>query len=412
LPLSSLGAPWLPFAAMAGLTFANTMVGARVIGNKINTGYAMPEGWGDAAPTDPTWKMGGSEARCDWAMVLLQPETSLDLKPARCSIRTYIQMFKKTEDLVEVIQTQTPQQLEKLMGLSAKTAKSHFDRFKQFHKLPPKQACLIFGGDRLGAVDFSDSDTKFCETHLRFVSGLYGVLRPYDDVKPVRDVPMGGALTTKRGATIAEFWGDALAKHIVKECQASKAAKPLLVIVLTSEYVRGLQLEELPKDIRAVCVEFEGASEKETIKARAMFGRYFVRKRVTHADELRDFEHEDWALEKFKSSSSKVVYIWVGGDAGGDKKSKKDKKDRDRGGSRSRSGSGRPAKKKRQASASSGEEPPARSSKQTSKKADRDRSRSPSQPRRKREKAERSPRREKSERSPPGRKRKARSYSS
>lgn len=36
-------------------------------------------------------------------------------------------------------------------------------------------------------------------TLMIFVKGLYGLVRPYDDVKPVRDIPMNAKIQTKKG---------------------------------------------------------------------------------------------------------------------------------------------------------------------------------------------------------------------
>merc|ERR1712187_773354 len=134
-----------------------------------------------------------------------------------------------------------------------KLAESHVERFKAFHRLQTKQACLLFGGKDLKAIDYDEDDRKFAEKHLRLISGLYGVLRPYDDVRPVRDVPMGTRLTTKKGKILADFWGDSIAKQIAKDAQAinsSSATKTLLVCALSEEYWRVVQAEIMPEDVQ------------------------------------------------------------------------------------------------------------------------------------------------------------------
>lgn len=313
---------------MAGLSFADTVHGSRVIGNKIQTGaaYQMPEGWGNDLPTDQTWKMGGSEERCDWALLVLEPDKSLNLKKSQCSKRTYIQMFKKTEELVETLQSQSAENLKDLMGLSEKTAKSHAERFQSFHKLPPKQAALIFGGDGLRADDLSESEEKYMETHLRFVAGLYGVLRPFDDVKPVRDLPFGAKLATKRGDTVLDFWGDAISKQLLKDINPGGDRKPCMFLCCSDEYLRAVQNELFEKEgVKVVRICFEGAKDEETRKARATIGRWILRRKITFRDDLHDWEHEDWKLDKFKCSSSRVVFSSVA-EVEAPKKDKKSKK--------------------------------------------------------------------------------------
>merc|ERR1719401_2833649 len=114
-------------------------------------------------------------------------------------------MFKRTETLLEELRKKSATDLEELMGLSKKIAESHVERFKAFERLAPKQAVLLMGGKGLGASDFDESDQKYTQTHMRILSGLYGVLRPYDDVRGVRDVPMGAKLATSKGETLVDF---------------------------------------------------------------------------------------------------------------------------------------------------------------------------------------------------------------
>ena len=42
--------------------------------------------------------------------------------------------------------------------------------------------------------------------------GLYGVVRPYDDVKPVRDIPMNAKVKTKKGQAI---WSSVICSAVV-----------------------------------------------------------------------------------------------------------------------------------------------------------------------------------------------------
>merc|ERR1719444_507008 len=119
------------------------------------------------------------------------------------------------------------------------------------------------------ADSFSESDEKYVETHLRFVSGLYGVLRPYDDVKPVRDVPFGAKLATKKGDTVADFWGDAISKQLAKDGSPGGDKRPLMILCLSDEYLSAVQYETFPREIKVVRVCIEGSREEDTRKARS-----------------------------------------------------------------------------------------------------------------------------------------------
>jgi len=176
------------------------------------------------------------------------------------------------------------------------------------------------------AVEWSDSDQKFAEAHLRIVTGLYGLLRPFDDVKPVRDVPIGAKLQTKRGKTVCQFWIDLITKQLAKdivELAKRGAQKTLLVVNLSDEYWAAVHNSGLPSGVEVVRVLFQGGSEDSVRRARGLLASHVVRKCVTDMEGLRDFSHDDWAFDRSVSRDTKVVFTWDGSEAGADKTASK-----------------------------------------------------------------------------------------
>jgi len=306
---------------MTGLTFADTKFSQRVVGSMVKNQYSMPDGWKDTNSSNPTWT-GKTSTDSTTLMLLMQPEKSLDLKPSQCGRHTFMRHFKRTEELVEVLQKQSPEELQELMGLGKKMSKAHRERFASFECFPAKQACLMFGGQAMQAVEWSESDQKFAEAHLRIVTGLYGLLRPFDDVKPVRDVPLGAILRTKRGKTVCDFWRDLITKQLAKDIvqlAEGGAQKTLLVVNLSDEYWAAVHNCGLPSGVEIVRVLFQGGSEDSVQRARGLLASYVVRKRVTDMEGLRDFPHDDWAFDRSVSRDSKLVFTWDGSEAGADK---------------------------------------------------------------------------------------------
>merc|ERR1719476_1171817 len=102
------------------------------------------------------------------------------------------------------------------MGLSADLARLNVERYRTFASQPKKQACLAFDGPAfrgLSAGDFSEAEQKFAQSHIRILCGLYGVLRPYDDIRPYR-LEMGTKLQTSGSSTLYEFWGDSITNEL------------------------------------------------------------------------------------------------------------------------------------------------------------------------------------------------------
>jgi len=263
-------------------------------------------------------------------LTVISPDTELNLKPSTCSIRTYIQMFKKTESLLEVLRQQTAADLQELMGLKKKLAEAYVERFKAFERLAPKQAILLLGGKALGAEDFEDQDLQYTQKCVRMLSGLYGVLRPYDDVRSVRDVPMGAKLKTPRGETLLDFWGESITKQLAKEMSAMSGggSAGFLLGCVPKEYWRAVQPEMLPKGVIAKRVVFVSDEEKDVRWAYGLLARFMVRQHVEDIARIKQFDADGWGFES--SSDTEIVFARRGGNVrrpiSGDGSSKKKSK--------------------------------------------------------------------------------------
>ena len=88
--------------------------------------------------------------------------------------------------------------IRSLMGLSDSLAQLNTERFAAFGTQDKKPAALSFAGDTyqgLEAQSLDADDMAWAQTHLRILSGLYGVLRPLDEIEPYR-LEMGSKLKT------------------------------------------------------------------------------------------------------------------------------------------------------------------------------------------------------------------------
>ncbi|CAK8992008.1 unnamed protein product [Durusdinium trenchii] len=316
------------------LAFATFNAQTRVAGNRIlDRAWKMPEGWNaslDALNTETRDASG--KGSFDTSMILLQPN-GLDLKPSTCHYHSYLQMFKRTEELVDVLKNETADGIKGIMGLGDKMSKSHLQRFQTFEKLPPKQAVLALTAD-VGAEDWGEENRKYADKHLRILSGLYGVVRPYDDVKPVRDIPMNAKVKTKKGLYLTEFWGDAITKQLSKDLKSisegNKGGHILLVKCTSDHYFQSVQAHNLPEGTTVVEIEFEQAPEDVAAKARCQFAKFVIEQKVITPEGLKDFKSQEWSLDERRCTIQKVFYVWIGDDRHRKKKSKKEGKEKDK----------------------------------------------------------------------------------
>lgn len=114
------------------------------------------------------------------------------------------------EYLVNTLKLMSAPGLCKLWGAGEKVCRealSYLDTFDP--SLPKTVALLAYDGIAFRYMApgvFTDRMLDYAEEHLRILSGLYGVLCPFDGVLPYR-LEMQAPLVTERGNDLYEYWG-------------------------------------------------------------------------------------------------------------------------------------------------------------------------------------------------------------
>ena len=121
-------------------------------------------------------------------LFLLSPAKALDYD-TELSGQAHTQplFVKQSKALIEVLRTQSPQQVAALMDLSDALSSLNVARYQAWSGRATtknaRQAVLAFNGDVYGGLDarsLAAADLDWAQEHLCILSGLYGVLRPLD----------------------------------------------------------------------------------------------------------------------------------------------------------------------------------------------------------------------------------------
>ena len=153
-------------------------------------------------------------------------------------------------------------------------------------------------------------ELDYLRTHLRILSGFYGVLRPFDGVTPYR-LEMQTRLHVDGCRDLYAFWGDRLA--------ALLAAETNLVVDLASrEYSRAV-IPHLPGGVRLVrctfgVLENGRVVEKGTLckMARGQMVRWMAGQGVDQPDQLRAFSQLGYRYAPEHSQPDHYVFLKSG----------------------------------------------------------------------------------------------------
>lgn len=250
-------------------------------------------------------------------LVVISPAKKLN-ETAETSLPVTEPVFAtRAEALAEEAAKLTAGDLAKLMHLSDSLAKLNYDRFQSWETLHPAPAALMFNGDTysgLEAASLGDDAMQWAGGHLRILSGLYGLLRPLDAIKPYR-LEMGTRFKTPQGKNLYEYWGSAIAEQINAEAAAANA--DILVNCASQEYFGAVDLKALkPRVITPMFFEDKPQGPKIVSfyakKARGAMARFIVENRLNDPEALTAFDTGGYAYSPELSAPDKPAFLRAG----------------------------------------------------------------------------------------------------
>ncbi len=252
-------------------------------------------------------------------LIVISPAKSLDF-----SVQTNIKtnsvppFLNDSNTLVNELIKFHPEDLSKLMNISAKLAELNYERFIKWH-LPftnenAKPALFVFKGDVYQSLDIqilNEEDVLFANQNLRILSGLYGVLKPLDLIQEYR-LEMGTKLGNPHGKNLYEFWGDKITGEINKAIKQSSGEK-VLINLASNEYFKSIQKRKLNYEvITPVFKDYKNGQYKiisfYAKKARGLMSRFIIQNRIEKAEEIKAFNLADYHYNEELSKDKEWVF--------------------------------------------------------------------------------------------------------
>ncbi|MDP2082125.1 MAG: peroxide stress protein YaaA [Pseudotabrizicola sp.] len=209
-------------------------------------------------------------------------------------------------------------QLRKLSRISEPLARLNCDRFAAFSATPAPgtiyPAVQCFAGDTYQGLEvrtMSAPALTWAARHLRIISGLYGLLRPFDAIQAYR-LEMGSRLANPRGADLYAFWGQRIAQSLntlakdsgaraVLNCASVEYFGAVDPMVLHQPVITPVFLED--RDGQAKTVSFWAK------RARGAMARYVCEHQITDPADLRSFGVGGYRHQPDRSSDRQMVFL-------------------------------------------------------------------------------------------------------
>ncbi|MDV4151449.1 peroxide stress protein YaaA [Clostridium sp. AL.422] len=251
-------------------------------------------------------------------IIVISPAKTLDFETKESNLPMSEPRFlEKSQEIINEIVNYDSYSLEKLMKISTKLATLNVDRFQKWTKSldTAKQALLAFKGEVFRGIDvgsLADSELFYANEHLRILSGLYGVLRPFDGINEYR-LEMGTKLKVNGLKDLYEFWGTTLEESIIEELKDHK--DKTIINLASNEYftaIEGLRKNPNVKVITPIFKELRGEEYKiisfNAKKARGIMSRYIIQQEIEDIEELKKLDVDGYIYNEEMSTEKDLVF--------------------------------------------------------------------------------------------------------
>jgi len=249
-------------------------------------------------------------------LTLLSPAKKLneeDQVVDNCSSPIFVE---DSEKLIKSLRKYNPKKLSKLMKLSDALSELNVNRYEDWdidHTQKVNPAVLTFNGEvyaGLDAISFSKKEKETAQSNLRILSGLYGVLKPFDLIHPYR-LEMGTKLKVGRTNNLYKFWGDKIVDEI--NSNLSNQKENTLVNLASNEYFKSVNKKKLDaRIVTPVFKDFSNGQYKTVMvyakKARGMMAGYIIKNNIEKAEDLVAFDVAGYCYNKDASSENEIVF--------------------------------------------------------------------------------------------------------
>ena len=247
--------------------------------------------------------------------ILISPAKKMRSDPDTLAPEALPALLSETERLLSALRAMTPGELQALWRCSDTIAAQNLERLRDMdlrRRLTP--ALLSYVGlqyQYMAPHLFTRPQFEYAETHLRILSGFYGVLRPFDGVLPYR-LEMGARCSTPFCKSLYDFWGDSLYRTL------TAGGEDTLLNLASAEYAKAVRPWVTPP-VRWINVTFGEADGDKVVEkgvyvkmARGEMVRFLAERNAETPEEAQGFDRLGYRFSPAHSTAASYVFLREG----------------------------------------------------------------------------------------------------
>ena len=242
--------------------------------------------------------------------ILISPAKSLDFEnKVETSFNTVPLFNDKAIQVNNSIKDLSAPDLSRLMTISPKLSDLNWLRNQDFQKnnSKEKQAIFAFNGDVYDGIDantISTSNHEKLQSTLRILSGLYGILKPFDKIKPYR-LEMGTKISIDGSKNLYDFWKKNVTDSILKEIKEEE----IIINLASNEYFSVIDSSLIDnKIITPQFKDFKNGKLKiisfYAKKARGLMTRFLIDNDIQSSSDIENFNSSGYTFSQVETADS------------------------------------------------------------------------------------------------------------
>jgi len=248
--------------------------------------------------------------------IIISPAKKMNVDTDTFPVRDLPVFLSRTQQILDVLQSKTPEELKTLWKCNEKIAALNIDRLSKmdlYGQLTP--AILSYEGIQyqyMAPSVFTNQEYQYIQEHLRILSGFYGILRPFDGVTPYR-LEMQAKLNICDAKDLYGYWGRGIAEAIFAESSC--------VLNLASKEYSQCVAKYLRPGIRFITCIFGEEKDGKVIEkgtmckmARGEMVRYMAERQIEAVEEIRGFDRLGYVYAPERSDECTYVFVKKGTD--------------------------------------------------------------------------------------------------
>lgn len=251
---------------------------------------------------------------------VISPAKSLDYERALpdFAMATTPHFSDKAAFVAEKASKLSAKKLSSLMHISDALGKLNAERYRDFVGAAERPAIYAFNGDvyhGFEAKSLDEEAIQFAQGHVRILSGLYGLLRPLDAIKPYR-LEMGTRWAPpargSKAKNLYQYWDDRIAERLAAEM--AESGDNIVINIASQEYWQALG-PKLDPSIRVITVDFREHGPKglrfnsfAAKRARGMMARYICEHRLEEPEALKQFDSDGYQFDATESTENQWLF--------------------------------------------------------------------------------------------------------